>query len=146
MSRKLRTTVPIIEQECVPKVPDRSVVREMKSQAKGLQKNHFDHCHRVAELPELHPDDKVWISDRKMEGDVVKRVASRSYIVNTTIGEYRRKRRHLTLLQSYSRGSFQPLNTSGESTVWDTTGIQQEPDTLRIDCFCSKSPANVASH
>eukprot|EP00731_Ephydatia_muelleri_P030059 Em0021g582a len=47
MSRKLRTTVPIIEQESVPKVPNRSVVRETKSQAKGLQKNHFDHHHRV---------------------------------------------------------------------------------------------------
>ena len=47
MSRKLRTTVPIIEQESVPKVPNRSVVRETESQAKGLQKNHFDHHHRV---------------------------------------------------------------------------------------------------
>ena len=55
MSRQLQTTVPIIEQERVPKVPNRSVVREMESQAKGLQKNHFDHCHRVTELQELHP-------------------------------------------------------------------------------------------
>ena len=83
MSKKLRTTVPIIEQESIPKVPDRSVVREMESQAKGLQNNHFDYRHRVAELPELHPGDKVWIRDSKMEGNLVKRVAPRSYIVNT---------------------------------------------------------------
>ena len=35
MSRKLRTTVPIIEQERVPKVPEQAVVKEMESQVNG---------------------------------------------------------------------------------------------------------------
>ena len=59
----------------------------------------------------------------------------RLYIVNNTTGEYRRNRRHLTLLQSHSRGRTycsQSLNTSGESALWDT-GVQQEPDTQRIE-------------
>ena len=67
LSRKLRTTVPIIEQERVPKVPEQAVVKEMESQVKGLQKINFDHRHRAVELPELNPGDKVWITDRRIE-------------------------------------------------------------------------------
>jgi len=130
MSRKLRTTVPIIEQERVPKVPEKSVVKEMESQAKGLQKNNFDHRHRAVELPELNPGDKVWIADRKIEGNVVKRVAPRSYIINTTIGEYRRNRRFLTLVKRQTKDrtySSQSLNISEESELWGTV-VQQEPE------------------
>ena len=98
MSKKLRTTVPVIEQERVPKVPEQAVVMEMESQVKGLQKINFDHRHRAVELPELNPGDKVWITDRKIEGNV-KRVAPRSYIINTTIGEYRRNRRFFDVVE-----------------------------------------------
>ena len=55
MSRKLQTTVLIIEQERIPEVPDRSLLREREEQAKESQKNNLDCCHRVVELPDLHP-------------------------------------------------------------------------------------------
>ena len=137
MSRKLRTTVPIIEQERVPKVPEQAVVKEMESQVKGLQKINFDHRHRAVELPELNPGDKVWITDRKIEGNVVKRVAPRSYIINTTIGEYRRNRRFLTLLKRQTKDrtySSQSLNISEESELWGTVVQQEsEPEPLRVE-------------
>ena len=137
MSRKLRTTVPIIEQERVPKVPEQAVVKEMESQVKGLQKINFDHRHRAVELPELNPGDKVWITDRKIEGNVVKRVAPRSYIINTTIGEYRRNRRFLTLLKRQTKDrtySSQSLNISEESELWGTVVQQEsEPEPLRME-------------
>ena len=137
MSRKLRTTVPIIEQERVPKVPEQAVVKEMESQVKGLQKINFDHHHRAVELPELNPGDKVWITDRKIEGNVVKRVAPRSYIINTTIGEYRRNRRFLTLLKRQTKDrtySSQSLNISEESELWGTVVQQEsEPEPLRVE-------------
>ncbi|KAL5488977.1 hypothetical protein EMCRGX_G018012 [Ephydatia muelleri] len=137
MSRKLRTMVPIIEQERVPKVPEQAVVKEMESQVKGLQKINFDHRHRAVELPELNPGDKVWITDRKIEGNVVKRVAPRSYIINTTIGEYRRNRRFLTLLKRQNKDrtySSQSLNISEESELWGTVVQQEsEPEPLRVE-------------
>ena len=106
----------------------------MESQAKGLQKNNFDHRHRAVELPELNPGDKVWIADRKIEGNV-KRVAPRSYIINTTIGEYRRNRRFLTLLKRQTKDrtySSQSLNISEESELWGTV-VEQEPEPSRVE-------------
>ena len=95
MSRKLRTTLPLVRKKRIPKVPDIKVVQQDDNQAKTKQKKNFNSHHGVYELPELYPGDTVWIKDRQAEGKVIQEIAPRSYVVHTPDGEFQRNRRYL---------------------------------------------------
>ena len=87
MSRKLRTTLPLVRKECIPKVPYIKVVQREDNEAKTKQQKNFNSHHGVYELPELYLGDTVWIKDRQVDRKVIQEIAPRSYVVHTPEGE-----------------------------------------------------------
>ena len=73
MSTNLRSTLPDVRENRVPKVVDSQVFEEKDEQIKDCQKRNHDSRHKAKELPQLEPGDYVWISDRETAGKVVER-------------------------------------------------------------------------
>ena len=117
MSRKLRTTLPLVRKERIPKVPDIKVVQQDDNEVKTKQKKNFNSHHGVYELPELYPGDTVWIKDRQAEGKVIEEIAPRSYVVHTPEGEFRRNRRHLIQLPKESDDKNGEIVISGDKST-----------------------------
>ena len=63
MSRKLRTDVPMTEEQRKPKTPEFSAVVTKDKQLKQRQKENHDAHHGARELPVLSPGDSVWVTD-----------------------------------------------------------------------------------
>lgn len=105
MGRRLRTTVPMLPEDLVPRpIPWEEVVwKDQTTRAK--QKEQFDQGHRVKELPTLEPGDTVYIPDRKETGRIITETAyPRSYFIATSSGTVRRNRRKLVLLNQIDDG------------------------------------------
>jgi len=107
MSRCLRTTVPIIERQRQPHIPDFGAVAARDGRAKKRQKDNFDACRGARNVPTLDLGDSVWVTDRQIHGEVVEETSPRSYVVQTPDGMVSSKsqRHHLypekeTLLKS----------------------------------------------
>ena len=96
--RKLKSTVPLTNEQRLPKVPDRSKVSCKDEKLKGRQKQNFD-AHRAAkEQPPLRIGDSVWIRDRSSEGVIAKEINPRSFEIESPSGNYRRNRSDLIRL------------------------------------------------
>ena len=95
MNRKLRTTIPISRDLRIPKVPDYSDVVKRDSKEKQRQAKNFNQRHTARELPVLEPGADVYLPDKDRNGTVVNETATRSYIVQTDEGAYRRNRRQI---------------------------------------------------
>ena len=95
MNRKLRTTVPILQRDLKPKVPDYSKLKSLEKQRRTKQKRNFDSHHAARSLLPLKEGVIVWIPDHNCSGKVIKQLGTRSYLVKTPFGELRRNRRHL---------------------------------------------------
>ena len=87
MSRKLRTTVPIVREQRKPKVVEMTVFMEKDNSLKEHQRDNFDSHHRAKELPPLSLGDWVWVPDRESPGQVLK-----------PDGTYQRNRKYLIQL------------------------------------------------
>ena len=96
--RKIRTRVPITDQQLKPKFPLERM-KEADRELKQVQKKHYDRRHRVQELPPLPPAAKVWIKTPKelQRGEVIEKFGNsqRSYNVQTNTGVKRRNRRDI---------------------------------------------------
>ncbi len=100
MGRKLRTTMPSLPSTLQPRVISHKEVRERDAVMKRRQKEDYDRRHGVQPLPELSPGDPVLIKTDgekgwKLPGEVVRKCAPRSFLVQTPRGHLRRNRRHL---------------------------------------------------
>ena len=95
MGRKLRTVVPMAPSQLIPSLPKTPQLRERERKIRERRKRNFDSNHGARKLEPLDEGDEVWITDMKTVGRVVKKVATRSYLVNTSKGTYRRNRCHL---------------------------------------------------
>ena len=97
MGRRLRTTLPQVQELLIPKWSYLSEFRLKDKQHKDLQKENYDKCHRVAPLPEL-PDGTPVLAqtgDTRTPATVVKPTdAPRSYLVQTDAGSTLRRNRH----------------------------------------------------
>ena len=94
MCTKIRNTLPIVESELRPKIPDYGKLFEKEISQKKKQRKRYDRRYR--NLRRLHCGDIVWIVDMKCQGEIVKDCGHRSYKVHTRNGtEIRRNRRHL---------------------------------------------------
>ncbi|XP_031335291.1 uncharacterized protein K02A2.6-like [Photinus pyralis] len=103
MGRKIRGVVPIAPSLLTPSVPDQEKVFQKEKQKKLSEKEWFDRRHRAKSLPELSVGQKVWISDRREEGEVEsKHESPRSYMVRSPGGLFRRNRKFLHRLPSCS--------------------------------------------
>ena len=88
MSRKLRTTIPIIPAELKPKVPDLASLAEREERNNETIKESFDTRHQARLLSQLPAGTRVWIPDQKQLGSVISPASPRSYIVKTLQGKY----------------------------------------------------------
>ena len=86
MGCKLRTTVPIVSKQLLPRLPKFSELREKEKQLRQRQQTNFNRCHQASDLEALQTGDYVWITST--EGKVVKEANIRSYIVETPNGNY----------------------------------------------------------
>lgn len=98
--RRLRTTLPTLEENLKPQSFDKTDIEERNAAAKLRNKQQFDHHHGVQPLKELRPGDYVLqkLDDQKTWSNpavVQQQYAPRSYEVLTPRGTFRRNRRHL---------------------------------------------------
>ena len=129
MSRRLRTTLPVIPSKLRPSLPDFHLVRKKEEQARERQMNNFDTRHRAASLEPLLPGDNVWVTDRRSSGMVVEQSAPRSYQVVTPSREFRRNRRHLNVLPpSPSEAASAPQETVPPSPSQSSTSSGQSTE------------------
>jgi len=94
MSRCLRTTIPTVERQRQPCIPDFSAVAARDGRAKKSQKDNFDARRGAINLPTLDPGDSVWVTDCQIHREVVEET-SRSYVVQTLDGTFRQNRRDI---------------------------------------------------
>lgn len=95
MSRRIRTTVPTMQSQLLPKVPDLKAISLWEERHKQAMKETFDERHGAKEQPPLTPGMNVWIPDRRQHGRVLSSASVRSYMVETPSGQIRRNRRSL---------------------------------------------------
>ena len=100
MGRVLRTQLPQMEDNFVPKWPHMQLVKEKHAEYKAKQTHDYkSHC--VSYRPILQEGTEVWINNdsergEKTRGEVRAPVAtSRSHIVDTPSGQLRWNSRHL---------------------------------------------------
>ena len=119
MSRKLRTTIPIISASLQPKLPDNSELRQKEGKMRRSQKKNFDSRHKAQTLEPLLPGETVWLPEQGTEGTVIEESSPRSYTVQTSNGQYRRNRYHIISLppESNTRASTRgnsPMNHTSD--------------------------------
>jgi len=120
MSRKLRTTVPILRYQLKPKVADLESLTERERIAKTRQESNFNRYHGVRELPTLTPGQMVWMPDREQEAQVTQEVGPRSYEVQSQDGTYRRNRRALIELPDVGEET-EPVTAPSRGAAEQTT-------------------------
>ena len=98
MSRNLRTTVPVHHCKLKPEVIASEGLNKKDSELKQRQKENYDSCHRVHDLPPLTAGDQVYLPQLKTNATVQREYGERSYIVSTPNGQVRRSKRHLNSL------------------------------------------------
>ena len=100
MGRSLRTCLPQIQEQLVPKWPYLPKFRALNLEYKKKQKRDFDKRHRTQDVEDIPSRSKVWITSegRHTEGRVVSPAESpRSYLVDTPTGVVRQNRQHLNV-------------------------------------------------
>ena len=120
MSRRLRTTVPDIQKQRQPSIPDSSAVVVRDDRAKKRQKDKFDAHRGARKLPVLEPGNTVWVTDCKSHGEVVEETSPRSYIIQTPEGVFHRNRRQI--IASPEKISYPQLAMPEEKTISTKTG------------------------
>uniref|UniRef100_A0A667ZJL9 Integrase catalytic domain-containing protein n=1 Tax=Myripristis murdjan TaxID=586833 RepID=A0A667ZJL9_9TELE len=102
MGRKIRTTLPSLTSNLVPKWPDKDLIRRRDAEAKRQQAFYFNKRHGVRVLPQLQRGDNVMLKldeERTWTGPasvIQKSCTQRSYQVSSPRGgEMRRNRRHI---------------------------------------------------
>ena len=100
MSRKLRTKLPVVAENLQASIPNKQDLRKKVEVAKLNMRLNFDSHHTTKPLPVLQKGKKVWVPDRRESGQVQDQISnhSRSYLVNTPSGTFRRNRVHLRKL------------------------------------------------
>ena len=118
MGRRLRTTLPIIQDQLTPLCPYLDTFRDSNEQFKQRQKADYDRRHRTYPLPPIPNDTEVWVTSgtTPSPGRVTAYSSTpRSYIVETPQGEMRRNRLHLNVVPNgqslvNSSSSTSPVN------------------------------------
>ena len=98
MGRRLRTCLPLVKEQLLPKWPYLGRFRELNLRYKEKQKREFDKRHRTKDMAVIPDNTKVWISSdgEQTKGTVASSANSpRSYLVDTQSGTIRRNRHHL---------------------------------------------------
>jgi len=96
MGRRICTTIPTVNSQFKPKLPNNQMVRKKEATIKQRQKSNYDRRHRVRSLSPLKEGDNVLLPDGA-HGQMTRPAdMPRSYQVETDTGTLRRNRRQLT--------------------------------------------------
>ena len=101
MGRQLRTDVPQIKTQMIPKWPYLNFFRQQEHRYKEQQEAQYNKRHRTQPLPPIPNDEHVWVKTEahKNLGKVISTAETpKSYIVETDSGTVRRNRQHLTVI------------------------------------------------
>ena len=95
MNRKLKTKLPLVPENLLPKEIDKEKLIKKEEAYRERYTNNYNARHRVITLPALQEGDKVFIRDQEKYGEVKEKLISpRSYKVltesDTTIRRNRR--------------------------------------------------------
>jgi len=96
--RQVRTTVPTLQCNLLPKTPNQEALRTKEGEMRQLQEKTFNKRHRATPLSVLHQGQQVYIPDRKEHGTVMNQTAPRSHQVQTPTGVVRRNRVQLNVM------------------------------------------------
>ena len=110
MGRKLRTAIPMITEQLLPSIPPKPVVKEKETRIRERQQANYNKHHRASPHKSLKSGDLVYIPDNAREGTIVEESSTRSYIVETPEGTYRRNRRHLVPLPTTLNSERNSIN------------------------------------
>ena len=136
MGRKMRTIIPMIPEQLLPNVPPKSVVKEKEMKIRDRQQTNLNNRHNASPLKSLNSGDLVYIPDNDREGTVLKESSTRSYIVQTPDGHFRRNRRSLIPLPStcnYQESSATVSKNLQEDVTRTKSGrISKPPDRLDL--------------
>ena len=123
MGRKLRTTLPVTPEKLKPVWPELGEIQRKEREYKQKQAKDFNLHHNAKPLSKLSPGEKVWVTDKRIPGTVVREADEpRSYHVKTDKTTLRRNRKHL-VPDPQGNGNQDPGQTSSEDLF-----IPESPD------------------
>ncbi len=135
MGRKLRTVLPVLPSQLIPKQTDLPQFRSGESKKKLQMKTQYDERHRATEMPELNPGDKVWV-DKTPCTVLQKADTPRSYYVSSPRGKIRRNRIDLRKIPPI------PEPESNDNSSVDQSKPPEIGEQLNIPSTLIKSSAN----
>ena len=130
MGRKLRTTIPVISKQLSPCLPNKTILKQKEMRMRERQQDNFNNYHQAKQLRPLQVGEQVYIPDNSSEGTVIEESTTRSYIVQTDGGTYRRNRRQLLPL---------PATTDVTEQNSQSENVSETPDSLPSDACRTRS-------
>lgn len=136
MGRQLKTKLPVLPGNLLPKSVDEDKVRETDSERKEKQKVYYDNRHGVKDLPPLKPDqlvltktdeEKTWSKSGKI---ILADPINRTYMLKTPTGMIRRNRVHI-----------QPATE--ETNVPKSLELKREPNVSQTPPIAIRKSARV---
>ena len=144
MNRRLRITVPITQEQLMPRVSDFASVKAADTRATLKMKKTFDERHRARNLPCLRPGEMVWIPERRELGKVIAESSPRSYTISTPTQTVRRNRRHLIFdLLEEREGSPTPSTLQHLPANLETSSVPAPDSTSASPMKSPKHPAET---
>ena len=83
MGRRIRTTIPVITKQLIPKLPKKSLLRQKEENMRQRQKQNFDYRHNATVLKPFKQGESVWIPDCDTRGTVMEQNKTRSCCTST---------------------------------------------------------------
>ena len=113
IGRKVHTNTPEIKTNFIPEWFYTDNFKNLDQKVKLAQRDDYNSCHRVRELPQLPEGQTVWVETwgQQTPGRVVQAANTpRSYTVETPMGQVRRNRTHLRICTEV------PMSTAEEES------------------------------
>ncbi|XP_064475688.1 uncharacterized protein K02A2.6-like [Ornithodoros turicata] len=132
MGRQLRTTLPTLPSQLIPKMPNHLEFRKQDKEEKQKQAQGYNRRHGASIRKEMSAGDTVWVRDPGTAGQVVQKTNNpRSWVVRTPVTELVRNTHHL-VPATVPRCGSQTVDTDDENAA-------SEQDTSDED-LCSLPP------
>lgn len=132
MSRKLRTVVPTVKENLLPKLCDMHKIKELNEKQKSYSKFYYNKHTKM--LKPLHVGDKVLFKhkpeDKKWSPGIIIQVGPepRSYIIKSELGQFRRNRQFILEQSTHTHHFTQ--NTTQSTPVNKNTFVKTQNDPL----------------
>ena len=129
--------MPISPAQLHPYQPDHDDLREKEKRMRERHKEKYDCHHRATDLKPLQPSDRMWISDNRSEGRVVRETNPRCYVVQTDAGTSRRNQRHLISLPQGT--TEETVRGGGEQVSTHSSDSEPNPQQTDPEQVCTRS-------